>query len=174
MKKFSLFVLLAFSLMSVPAYAEDDAGTVVVTAPLPEVAMVVDGGVVPVDAGVLTLADGGVIIVNPEAINDLTPLVAVTKPHIQNGDWISAIAGLLVILIGLFRMFAKKLHELIPDENPIDKFFWFMLETKIGGWIMNFLTTTSLGIASTLLVGEPITWAILKPILGLSLTMAGV
>lgn len=169
MKMFLISVLVAFSL---PVLAQEDAGIPVEVQDAG--GLPVDAGVSQVDAGILILADGGFVIVNPESINDLTPLVTVTKSHIQNGNWFSAVSGILVILIGLFRMFAKKLHELIPDENPIDKFFWFMLETNVGGWITNFLTTTSLGIASVLLVGEPITWAILKPILGLSLTMAGI
>ncbi len=160
MRTLTVCAILALSLPAV-TLAQEDAG--LVTA---------DAGVV--DAGTIALTDGGVVAVNPEALDDLMPIVLVTKTHIQNGDWLSAVASILVILIGLFRMFAKKIHELIPDENPIDKIFWFMLETNVGGWITNFLTTTAFGIASVLLVGEPITWALLKPILALSLSAAGI
>ena len=151
-------------------FGQIDAGSVDV----PMDAVAVDAGVSVVDAGVVAIADGGVVAVNAAALDNLAPYVELTKKHIDNGDWVSAISCVLVILIGLFRMFAKKLHDFIPDDNPLDKFFYFMLETKPGGWIVNFLTTSGLGVGSFLMLGQPITWAILKPIFGLSLTMAGV
>lgn len=167
MKKTFLAVLIAVTL-ALPSFAQEDAGVPVEI----EVVSIVDAGVI--DAGVIGLADGGTISVNPNVLDDLTPMVLITKKHIENGDWASAVAGVLVLLIGLFRMFAKKIHDFIPDENPIDKFFFFMLETKPGGWILNFLTVTAAGLGSTMLVGEPVTWAIIKPVLMLSFSAAGI
>lgn len=162
-------MLLTALVMSL-TFGQIDAGSVDV----PMDAVAVDAGVSVVDAGVVVIADGGVVAVNAAALDNLVPYVELTKKHIENGDWVSALSCVLVILIGLFRMFAKKLHDFIPDDNPLDKFFYFMLETKPGGWIVNFLTTSGLGVGSFLMLGQPITWAILKPIFGLSLTMAGV
>lgn len=162
-------MLLTALVMSL-TFGQIDAGSVDV----PMDAVAVDAGVSVVDAGVVAIADGGVVAVNAAALDNIVPYVELTKKHIENGDWVSALSCVLVILIGLFRMFAKKLHDFIPDDNPLDKFFYFMLETKPGGWIVNFLTTSGLGVGSFLMLGQPITWAILKPIFGLSLTMAGV
>lgn len=92
--------------------------------------------------------------------------------NVKLGNWWAAAAALLVAVVALLRSYGKKLHELIPDNNPIDKFFWFMLETKPGGWLFNILTAVAGGCGTALMVGEPVNWALVKPILMVSVTGA--
>lgn len=92
--------------------------------------------------------------------------------NVKLGNWWAAAAALLVAIVALLRSYGKKLHELIPDDNPVDKFFWFMLETKPGGWLFNILTAVAGGCGTALMVGEPVNWALVKPILMVAVTGA--
>lgn len=166
-------VILCLSLLTVPAFAQDagvlvessggiiDAG--VVTVVLDEV---VDAGVA-VDAGVPSAP-----VINPATLDNPMVFVKVIVDAVKAGDWVAAAAALLVLLVALLKVFGKRLHDFLPDTSPLDKPLWFLLDTKPGGWLMNFLTSTGAGVGLSLLAGEKITWALLKPILSVSLTAA--
>lgn len=184
-----LLTVSAFALalaVSIPAFAADggveDAGLV----------LVVDAGVVPAptvtisdpiitatDAGttmsVLITVDGGVIdIQNPAVLDNPQAIAAMGLKKVMEGDWLGAIALLVVLVVSVLKVFGKKIHEMIPDSSWADKPFWFLFETKVGGWIMNFLTVTAGGVAAVLGAGTTPTWGMWKAILTLSLTSAGV
>lgn len=93
---------------------------------------------------------------------------------VTTGDWPSAASAVLVLVVALIRLYGKKIHELLPDESPLDKPFWFLLETKPGGWFLNLMTTITGGAGLALLAGQPITWALVKPTLVVSLSGAAI
>lgn len=160
MKTFPLMLTVAL-VLSIPAVAQDliiadaavDAGT-------PEVAVV--------DAGLPAAA----VVETPAATPDEAPLMKVVFKAVSTGDWWGAASALLVLAVTLIRKYGRQLHELIPDNNPVDKIFWFLLETKPGGWLLNLLTTIAGGVGSALLAGEAVTWALVKPVLIVSITGA--
>lgn len=166
-------VILSLSLLTVPAFAQD-AGVLVESS-----GGVIDAGVVTVvlddivDAGVVV--DAGVPsapVINPATLDNPMVFVKVMVDAVKAGDWVAAAAALLVLLVALLKVFGKRLHDFLPDTSPLDKPLWFLLDTKPGGWLMNFLTSTGAGVGLSLLAGEKITWALLKPILSVSLTAA--
>jgi hypothetical protein len=94
---------------------------------------------------------------------------------VQNGRWLEAAAVLMVIAVGLFRLFGKSLHERIPDTSKWDAPFYFLLETKPGRWLLNSLTGIAGVIAAALAtVGlSGVTWALIQPAVALIFTTAG-
>jgi len=155
------------------AIASEDSGVVVESS-----GGVIDAGIVTVlleevDAGVMV--DAGIPaapVINPATLDNPMVFVKVIVDSVKAGDWVAAAAALLVLLVALLKVFGKRLHDFIPDSSPLDKPLWFLLDTKPGGWLMNFLTSTGAGVGLSLIAGEKITWALLKPILSVSLTAA--
>jgi hypothetical protein len=136
---------------------------------VPVVSFAQDAGVLTADAGVAASAG------DPAATSSLdNPLayVKVIYQAVAHGDWWAVAAAFLVLVVSLLRKYGKWLHEKIPDTNPLDKIFWFLLETKPGGWLLNLLTAVSGGVGTSLLVGEKMTWGLLQPILLVSVTGA--
>lgn len=84
---------------------------------------------------------------------------------VASGDWVTAAAAAVVLLISLVRMWGKKLHDWIDDANPLDLPLWFLFDTKPGGILLNALVTSGAGVGTALMAGAPVTWALLKPIL---------
>lgn len=147
-----------------------DAGVLVAD---PVVITASDPVIVPmqVDAG---LPDAGVSKPSTDlgSLDSPQSLLVIAYKHIKAGDWVQAIGALVVFLIALLRLFGKKVHAAIPDSSWMDKPFWFLFDTKPGGWILNFLFVTAAGMASVYAAGESVTWELLKPILSVSLTAA--
>ncbi|TXH10940.1 MAG: hypothetical protein E6R04_04000 [Spirochaetes bacterium] len=169
-----LKTLLLSLCLSTLAFASEDSGVVVESS-----GGVIDAGVVTVvlddivDAGVVV--DAGVPtapVINPATLDNPMVFVKVIVDAVKAGDWVAAAAALLVLIVALLKVFGKRLHDFLPDTSPLDKPLWFLLDTKPGGWLMNFLTSTGAGVGLSLLAGEKITWALLKPILSVSLTAA--
>jgi hypothetical protein len=129
---------------------------------------VIDAGGVMAPAPVVVQLDGGV----GASLDDPTPFVKMAYKSVAGGDWWGAAAAVLVLLIAVLRKYGKWLHEKIPDTNPLDKIFYFFLETKPGGWLMNLLTSVAGLTGTAMLAGQPVTWAIVKPILLVSVTGA--
>lgn len=171
---------IAVSLFALPSFAQDDSG-------------ILDSGVL--DAGETAIAgtttsvavapavgDAGASLVTTTTATTVQPLTAlddhsaflkIIVNSVKSGDGWSAAAAFLVLIVGLLRAYGKKLHDWLDDTNPLDKIFWFFFETKPGGWLLNFLMATAGAIGTSLLASEPITWALLKPILIVALTGAG-
>jgi len=162
MKKFILCLVLV-----VPVFAvAQEAG----------VGEMLDGGVAAVveavDAGVVAappaLADGGA----PTSLEDPTALVQVVFKSVVAGDWWAAASALLVLIVALLRKYGQKLRDALDDKNPLDKALWFIFSTKAGGWLLNLVTSVAGGMGTALLAGAPVNWALVKPILLVSITAA--
>ena len=104
--------------------------------------------------------------------DDMTPMLKSVYKGVTSGDWLGSAAALLVVCVMVIRKFGKQIHEALPDDNPLDKLFWFFLETKPGGWLLNFLTTLTGALGTAILSGTAITWGVIKPVLMVSLTGA--
>lgn len=114
-------------------------------------------------------ADAGVAVASsPEELQ----LAHKVVDGVKSGDWVTVAAAALVISVMVIRKFGKQLHEMIDDDNPVDKIFWFFLETKLGGWVLNFLTSLTGAMGSALMGGVAVNWELLKPVLLVSLTGA--
>lgn len=159
--------------ISTASFASEDSGVVIESS-----GGVIDAGVVTVvlddivDAGVVDAGVPTAPVINPATLDNPMVFVKVIVDAVKAGDWVAAAAALLVLIVALLKVFGKRLHDFLPDTSPLDKPLWFLLDTKPGGWLMNFLTSTGAGVGLSLLAGEKITWALLKPILSVSLTAA--
>jgi len=159
-------LILCFVLFSpVLSLAQDmDASTaIVVAAPAP---------VVTAQPMLPAAADAGVS--NPSAVvlDSPAPIAKVMFQSAANGNWWAAVSAFLVLVVALIRKYGKAIHEMLPDTNPLDKIFWFLFDTKPGGWLLNFLTAVA-GVAGlAIMAGEQVTWTLMKPILIVALTSA--
>lgn len=165
-------LLLSFILSSV-SFASEDAGLVVESS----------GGVIDAGSMVVVLdpvVDAGMPVASSAPVMDTSALdnpmvfVKVVIDGVKAGDWATAAAALLVLVVALLKMFGKKLHDFIPDTSPLDKPLWFLFDTKPGGWLLNFLFSTGAGIGLSIAAGEKVTWALVKPVLTVSLSAAAI
>jgi len=166
-------ILLLSLVLSTASLASEDAGLVVESS----------GGVIDAGSMVVVLdpvVDAGMPAVSPVLVTDTSSLdnpmvfVKVIVDGVKAGDWATAAAALLVLVVALLKMFGKKLHDFIPDTSPLDKPLWFLFDTKPGGWLLNFLFSTGAGIGLSIAAGEKVTWALIKPILTVSLSAAAI
>ncbi len=74
---------------------------------------------------------------------------------VRDGQWFGAAAAALVALVVGLRVFGRKLHELIPDDHPADRVLWFLLESKLGMWVVTWLSAISSGLTLALLSDGP-------------------
>lgn len=105
---------------------------------------------------------------------DPVPYAKVVFEAVTTGNWWLAATALLILVVAVVRMYGKKIHELLPDDSPLDAPFYFLFDTKIGGWVLNFLTTFAGGLATAVLAHQPITWALVKPVLMVALSGAAI
>lgn len=112
--------------------------------------------------------------VGPVSVDDPMSWVKLLFEMIAGGRWPEAGAVFLIIAVGLIRLFGPKLHAYLPDNVIWDKPLTFLFETKPGGWVLNFLTAVAGGLGSAVMVGSPLTWGLVKPILSVALTGAGI
>lgn len=112
--------------------------------------------------------------VAPTLAGDPDPLVFLKLLYnsIHAGQWPEVGAVILIVIVAGLRKYGAALHEKIPDTNPLDAVFFFFLETAFGCWLLNILTAIAGGIGSALLVGQPLTFALAKSVLAVSLTGA--
>lgn len=103
-------------------------------------------------------------------LDDPTAFARVAFQAVRDGDWWAAASALLVLVVSLLRVYGRRLYDWIPDESPFDKPLWFLFDTKAGGYLLNVLTAVAGGVGTALLAGEPVTWALLKPIVMVSTT----
>jgi hypothetical protein len=150
--------LLVAVLFAGPVLAQD-AGT----------AVVVDAGVsaalpVVVPSPIVTLPDGGVKL-------DVQAEVAMVKTvftGVKEGNWWLAAGAFLVLIVSLLRTAGKKFHEWLPDNNILDKPLIFIYDTKVGGWILNWLTATAGGIGTALAAGVAVDFSLWKSVVMVS------
>lgn len=150
MKRTSL--LLVFALVALPAFA---SGTEVP-------AFALDGGAIVLEAPPP--------MAPAPALDNPMPFLQVIFTAVKDGNWWAAASALLVLIVSLIRLYGKKLHDKIPDDSAWDKPFWFIFDTKAGGYLLNMSTAVAGGVGTAILAHEPITWALVKPILMVSVT----
>lgn len=119
-------------------------------------ALELDAGVVP--AVVFVSIDGGVAVLRDAPIDAAKNFYLATK---TGNGWLVAMF-LLFFLVGLLRTGGKWLHRLIPDDTqnvvlkPIEKVFGFLFDTKIGGWLLNWLSAIGGCLATAHAAGVPV------------------
>ena len=134
------------------------------------------------DAGALDagLADAGAVLsaapvaVATTPLDNPMPFVKLVFDGVKTGNWWLAAAALLVIVVSLIRLYGKKLHDKLPDNLLWDKPLYFLFDTKPGGWLLNLLTAVAGGCGTAMLSGSAVDWALVKPILMVSVSGAAV
>lgn len=105
------------------------------------------------------------VVAEPSSLDNPMAFAGIIFNAVKSGNWAVAASAFAVLVIALLRMWGAKLHELLPDSVIWDKPLWFLFDTKPGGVLFNALVTSAGGIGFALMAAEPITWALLKPIL---------
>lgn len=136
-------LLLAVALLAVPAFAQDAA----------DAGVLLDAGFA--DAG---LADGGVSVVDLVNGVGASPGMSVKAAYlaIKSGQGWLAAAILLVLFVGLVRVWGKKLHDWLPDAHWADKPLIFIFDTKLGGWLLNWFTAVAGCLGTAWQAGMPV------------------
>lgn len=134
------------------------------------------------DAGtgsaVVSTVDGGsVLAMSPEAVvgspsTEAAPsgMMKSIFQAVKEGNWWVAAAGFLILVVGVMRKFGKKIHDWLPDSNPLDKPLWFFFDTKVGAWVLNWLTALAGGLGTAWAAGATIDWSIWKSVVMVSTT----
>lgn len=163
MRKFALLLLL----VAVPAFADYSGGVVNWTLAAGES---VDAGSVEVPFEAAPAPLEAQAVPTPPSLDTPTVYIGIIFRAVKTGNWWMAAAAFLVLLVSLLRVYGKRLHEWLPDNQIWDKPLWFLFDTKPGGWLLNLMTAVAGGCGTSLLAGEPVTWSIVKPILMVSVT----
>lgn len=126
-------------------------------------------GTVAADAGVIASVDAGVVVVIDPTFTD--PLLSAKGFYhaVTTGNgWLIAMF-LLFFLVGGLRVVGKRVHAMIPDDTkhpvlkPIEKALYFIFDTKIGGWVMNWLSAIGGCVATAAMAGHAVdgeTWKV--------------
>ena len=149
------WITLAVALLAAPAFADagvEDAGVAAVMV-MPPVAVVAS-------------PDGGVAVAPDVAA--AASLVKTVFTGVKSGNWWLAAGAFLVLVVSLLRTSGKKFHEWLPDDNILDKPLLFLYDTKIGGWILNWLTATAGGIGTAMAAGVPVDGSLWKSVVMVS------
>jgi hypothetical protein len=73
--------------------------------------------------------------------------------------WLAAMF-LLFFFVGFLRTAGKRLHDMIPDDTnnkilkPLESVLYFIFDTKIGGWGLNWLSAIGGCLAAATLAGH--------------------
>jgi len=133
-----------------------DAGTLSEAGTLIEMSAVVVTGVVEaVDAGATAVLLPGV----PSLDAPLDSAKGFYHAVTTGNGWLAAMF-MLFFLVGTLRIVGKRVHAMIPDDTthvilrPIEKVLTFCFETKVGGWLLNWLSAIGGCLASTHLAGH--------------------
>ena len=118
---------------------------------------------ITVSEPVITL-DGGI----QATIPDSASLVKTVFTGVKTGNWWLVAGAFLVLVVSLLRSFGKKFHDWLPDNNILDKPLIFIYDTKIGGWVLNWLTALSGGIGFALAAGLPVDFSLWKSVVMVS------
>lgn len=161
---FRTLVLVA-ALVAVPAFA-DDAGTVAVAVDAGTIDVVLP--VESVDAGVVAVVDAGVPAAIPVTPEHAVTLVKTVFVAVKEGNWWLAAAGLLLLVVGLLRTLGRRFHDWLPDNNIMDKPLIFIYDTKVGGWLLNWLTALAGGIGTAMAAGVPVDLSLWKSVVIIS------
>lgn len=85
---------------------------------------------------------------------------------VKSGNWWLAASAFLILVVGLLRKYGKKVHEFLDDNNPLDKWFFHpIFDTKIGGWVLNWLTAIAGGLGTAWAAGSKIDGSLMQSVL---------
>jgi len=141
----------------VVAPVQIDAGTVVVEMS----ALVVTGVAEPVDAGVS-------VVLDPTFTDPFLSTKGFYHAVTTGNGWLIAMF-LLFFLVGGLRVVGKRVHAMIPDDTkhpvlkPVETALFFIFDTKIGGWVMNWLSAIGGCVATAAMAGHAVdgeTWRV--------------
>ena len=124
-------------------------------------------------AGIAVAAEGAAPAPT-SSLDDPTVFLKIILDAVEHKNWGVVAAAMLVMCIAAFRAFGKKIHEFIPDAHWADKPFFFLYDTKLGGWILNTVTAAAGGFGTALLAGATIDFELVRTVLGVSLSAAGI
>lgn len=156
------FILCLALLVSGVAVAEVDAGVVEV----PDAGAVITMsdiqivGTVNVDAGVVSAPDAGLVVI-PSLDEPLTSAKGFYHAVTTGNGWLAAMF-ILFFLVGGIRIVGKRIHAMIPDDTkhpvlkPVEKVLFFIFDTKIGGWVMNWLSAIGGCLSTAAMAGVPV------------------
>lgn len=152
-----LRITLILSLLATPVFAQDvDAG------------VSNNAGVGVVDAPMKPLMvaqpDGGMAEAVP------MELAKTVFTAVKAGNWWLAASAFLVLVVGLLRALGKKFHDWLPDDNVLDKPLYFIFDTKIGAWLLNWFTAIAGGLGMSIAAGVQPDFSIWKSVLMVSTT----
>lgn len=156
------FVIAAL-LLSVPVFADDSSGAV-------------DAGAtaisITVSAPVVGVADAGVVDPSVPAVDvsNASSVVKAIFTGVKEGNLWLAAGALLVLVVSILRISGRKFHEWLPDNNILDKPLIFLYDTKIGGWVLNWLTTMAGGIGTALAAGVAVNMSLWKSVVMVSVS----
>lgn len=165
--------LLAALLLSPVAFAEYAGELVAFNDAAPQIvgnsiiwAIEPDAGAVAITVSdpVVTIPDGGVKLDIPAEMN----MVKVVFTSVKEGNWWLAAGALLMVVVSLLRTSGKKFHEWLPDNNILDKPLIFLYDTKIGGWVLNWLTALAGGIGTAMAAGVTVDMSLWKSVVMVS------
>lgn len=117
-------------------------------------------GTVGSDAGVVPAVDAGVVII-PSFDEPLMSAKGFYHAVTTGNGWLIAMF-LLFLLVGFIRVVGKRIHAMIPDDTkhpvlkPIEKVLYFIFDTKIGGWVMNWLSAIGGCLSTAAMAGVPV------------------
>lgn len=117
----------------------------------------------------LVAAAGGTPAPEVDALlsNPLASLRALIAA-VRDGNYWLAGALLLFAVVGALRSAGKRAHDAIPDDTthfflaPLERVLWFLFDTKIGGWVLNWITTIAGCLGFAYLGGLPVDGAAWK------------
>jgi hypothetical protein len=143
------FILCCALLCSPLAFAED-AG-----------AFVIDAGTVEVELAVpAAVVDAGVIL-TPSLDEPLTSAHGFYMAVKTGNGWLAAMF-MLFFFVGAIRIIGKRIHAMIPDDTknkflvPVEKVLYFIFDTKIGGWLLNWMSAIGGCLSSAAMAGVPV------------------
>lgn len=151
------FILCSALLWSSLVFA-DNPGAVVLDAGAPAVAVVIDAGSVDV---VLEAPDAGVLPELPSLEAPLTSAKGFYKAVKTGNGWLAAMF-MLFFLVGFVRIVGKRIHAMIPDDTknkfliPVERVLYFIFDTKIGGWVLNWLSAIGGCLSASAMAGAPV------------------
>jgi hypothetical protein len=149
------FILCSALLWSSLVFA-DNPGTVVVDAGT--VVAAIDAGTVDV---VLEAPDAGVPLELPSLESPFASAKSFYTAVKTGNGWLAAMF-MLFFLVGFIRIVGKRIHAMIPDDTknkfliPVERVLFFIFDTKIGGWILNWLSAIGGCLSAAAMAGSPV------------------
>lgn len=152
--------ILCVSLLSAAAFAAEpgvsDAGPVITASEVIIIGSLDAGSAVFVeDAGV------SVVTVVPSMDKPLTSMKGLFLAIESGNGWLAAMF-MLFFFVGAIRIVGKRVHAMIPDDTkhvllkPIETCLYFIFDTKIGGWLLNWLSAVGGCLSTAAIAGMPV------------------